>query len=679
MTARFRVAARVGCKRGLATALPDEWPSCFRHESGADIQNPAYRPSGVLTAVRCDLSNRLRKIVILAAFLLWAGPAALAAELALPMDSKAVLGYLDMMIDWRHRATSIETPYSLPQELLFRNTLQQHTTKAARASFDFASALAVIIEENAAPEAPKPVVAPTAANQRQQRGIGQAVIRIQQRIQKLQGEEMEAKTPIERKNIEGLIRLEQEHLNLLKTIARTVGSADEDNQTLTEKIQQLSGAIPDEESEQHKPEGQAAIVAAPAAPAATSGIAGLIGRIYGFVRERSAVSRQLAETQALYEANRKYSQAVRTAVQAIMAQGDDIRAAGQVTENPAVPPATATAPPTAAAAVPVKPPPSYDDLVLQMKQYSAVAVAISRVNMTLRTCTNDLNDWIDLLSQHIRDLLSMLAWRVAMLALLIFGIIGLSMVAQRATKRYVLDDRRQTQLRTVRRGVAAIAIAITVFIGFFTDLGSLATFAGLFTAGMAVALQTPILSVISYFNFFGPFGIRLGDRLTVANVTGKVIQITPLRFSMMELRESDLGYLPSGRVVGFANSVLFQPAPFFRQTNSTNFVWSEISLTLDPSIDYEEAFKKLSAVVQKVYGRHSDVIKKQEAAFQSLTRFKAEVSVPQMYLKITGNGIVMVIRYAVQREHEREVNLEMNSELLAAIKRDPKLKFVNIN
>src|SRR5262249_54453858 len=155
--------------------------------------------------------------------------------------------------------------------------------------------------------------------------------------------------------------------------------------------------------------------------------------------------------------------------------------------------------------------------------------------------------------------------------------------------------------------------------------------------------------------------------------------ITPLRFSMMELRDSDLGYLPSGRVVGFANAVLFQPTPFFRQTNSTNFVWSEVNLTLDPSVDYEDAFTKLTMVVQQVYDRHSDVIKKQEAAFQTLTRFKAEVSVPQMYLKITGSGVVMVIRYAVQREHEREVNLEMTRGLLAAIKRDPKLKFVNIS
>jgi len=637
--------------------------------------------------VWCDVNNKVRKIVILAAVLLWVGPAALAAELTLPMDGKAVLGYLDMMIDWRHRTTSIETPYSLPQELLFRNTLQQHSAKTLRASFDFASALAVIIEENAKPEAPKPVVAPTAANQQQQRGIGQAIARVQQRIQQLQGEEDAAKNAIDRKNIEGQVRLEQEHLNLLKTIARTVGSSDEDNQTLAEKIQQLSGAIPDEDAEQQKSGGPEAIVAAPAAPASTAGIAGLIGRIYGFIEERSALRTQLIETQTLYDANRKYSQAVRTAVQAIMKQGDDIRAAGSqlppgpVTSPAAVPGTPVAAPASATSGTPVAPstPPSYDDLVNQMKQYSAVAVALSRVNMTLRTCTNDLNDWTDLVSQHIRDLFRMLAWRVGMLALLIAAIIGLSMVAQRATKRYVLDDRRQTQLRTVRRGIVGIAIAITIFIAFFTDFGSLATFAGLFTAGMAVALQTPILSVISYFNFFGPFGIRLGDRLTVAGVTGKVIQITPLRFSMMELRDSDLGYLPSGRVVGFANSVLFQPTPFFRQTNSTNFVWSEVSLTLDPSVDYEDAFKKLTGVVQKVYDRHSDVIKKQEAAFQSLTRFKAEVSVPQMYLKITGSGVVMVIRYAVQREHEREVNLEMTRELLAAIKRDPKLKFVNIS
>ncbi len=82
--------------------------------------------------------------------------------------------------------------------------------------------------------------------------------------------------------------------------------------------------------------------------------------------------------------------------------------------------------------------------------------------------------------------------------------------------------------------------------------------------------------------------------------------------------------------------------------------------------------------MKKVYAKHSDEIKRQEMALQKLTNFPAEVSVPQTYLKITGTGIVMVIRYAVQRDQKKDLHLRMTDELLMAIKKDPALKFVNI-
>jgi hypothetical protein len=41
----FRLAARVGCAKHLATNAPDEWPYTVKATSWG--QNPAYRPTGV--------------------------------------------------------------------------------------------------------------------------------------------------------------------------------------------------------------------------------------------------------------------------------------------------------------------------------------------------------------------------------------------------------------------------------------------------------------------------------------------------------------------------------------------------------------------------------------------------------------------------------------------------------
>jgi len=42
---------------------------------------------------------------------------------------------------------------------------------------------------------------------------------------------------------------------------------------------------------------------------------------------------------------------------------------------------------------------------------------------------------------------------------------------------------------------------------------------------VAVALQTVILSGVAYFFFIGRFGVRVGDRVTITNITGDVIEI----------------------------------------------------------------------------------------------------------------------------------------------------------
>jgi hypothetical protein len=170
----------------------------------------------------------------------------------------------------------------------------------------------------------------------------------------------------------------------------------------------------------------------------------------------------------------------------------------------------------------------------------------------------------------------------------------------------------------------------------------------------------------------------VGDRITISGVTGRVMQIGMVRFYLMEVERSEVGFIPTGRVVGFPNSILFQPTPFFHQVPGTNFVWTEINLTLAPSVDHITAHKKIHEVVSRVYASQRDFIQLQETALNHFTRFKAQMAEPQMYMRITGSGLVMTIRYAVQREQETEVHLKMTEELLAVVKRDPELKFVGV-
>src|SRR5205807_7670792 len=85
------------------------------------------------------------------------------------------------------------------------------------------------------------------------------------------------------------------------------------------------------------------------------------------------------------------------------------------------------------------------------------------------------------------------------------------------------EPRRRNQLLMVRKVTTWVLVAVIVGLTFVTELSSFATFAGLLTAGVAVAMQSVLVSIVGYFFLIGKYGIRVGDRVQIGNVSGEVI------------------------------------------------------------------------------------------------------------------------------------------------------------
>ena len=80
------------------------------------------------------------------------------------------------------------------------------------------------------------------------------------------------------------------------------------------------------------------------------------------------------------------------------------------------------------------------------------------------------------------------------------GILALfSELWRRFIYRYVQDVRRRRQILILRRFVVYFLMGLVIILGFVSEFSSLATFAGFITAGLAVGLQTILLSVAAYF------------------------------------------------------------------------------------------------------------------------------------------------------------------------------------
>jgi len=285
--------------------------------------------------------------------------------------------------------------------------------------------------------------------------------------------------------------------------------------------------------------------------------------------------------------------------------------------------------------------------------------------------TSGVTEWHATVDSELDDVFRSLLLRVGALLFAVTVILTASEFWRRATFRYVPDARRRAQFLLLRRIVVALALTFFIVFALVTEIGSIATFAGFITAGLAVALQNVILSVAAYFFLIGKYGVRVGDRVQISGINGDVIDIGLVRLHLMELGDDGQS---TGRVVVFSNAVLFQPtANFFKQIPGSNFSWHQVSLTLSAGSDYQAAEARLMKAVQGVYERVRGSLDAQHARISKELTVTVSELVPRSRVRLTESGLEVVIRFPVPLESAVTIDDEVSRAVLAAVKAAPEL------
>jgi small-conductance mechanosensitive channel len=305
-------------------------------------------------------------------------------------------------------------------------------------------------------------------------------------------------------------------------------------------------------------------------------------------------------------------------------------------------------------------------------------IPLSKQTILLDLYKRSLGSWRDSVKSEYSTVLRNLLIRLGVLAFMLAMIVGLAELWRRAIFRYVHDVRRRYQFMLLRKVGMWFLISIVVAFAFASELGSLATFAGLMTAGIAVALQNVILSVAGYFYLIGKYGVRVGDRVQISGVTGEVVDIGLVRLHLMELATAGTDVQPTGRVVVFSNSVVFQPtAGLYKQIPGTNFVWHQITLILAPEGNYREIESRLMGAVDSVFQEFKDSLEQQRRRMQHSLSIVGEFSLhPTSHFHLTQVGLEVAIRYPLELDKAAEIDDKITRALLEAIQRPPKLKLV---
>jgi small-conductance mechanosensitive channel len=632
------------------------------------------------TAIRFPTITRLAPLALVAVAL-GGVLAADAPPASIRITGDDVIGYLNQSIDWYRHLPAEEDIATDPTDILFVNDDRQTANQIVRLSFDFGRAAAQVLATQTTPPASQ---APS--NSRFQ-NLLQAAARTDDLIRQTQAEIDQVRNKLDRargrehqmsqvtlEELQSELALAQARSEALHNILQftNAGSTAKSSGNLVAQVQELQRSVPEvtvtasgaaAADAQNKAAATTAATGAPANPRRQqpSGLLALVTDLFSLTRKVHTIDESIITTESLAQTAQNLRTPLRENVSTLVQRGNVLAQQADTSDVAGLQQQKR----------------ELDALTAQFKQTSSMMLPLSKQTVLFDLYKSNLTRWRGAVKTQYQVDLKNLGLRLMVLTLVLGTFLALGEVWKRATFRYVHDFRRRYQFLLLRRILLWFVIAITIAFALATEIGSLATFAGLITAGIAVALQNVILAVAGYFFLIGRYGVRVGDRVQISGVTGDVLDIGLVRIHLMEMSGSGNYMQPTGRVVVFSNSIVFQPtASFYKQIPGTNFLWHEVSLTLAPDSDIQMAESRLLGAVEKIYAQYKDRIEQEYRQMQTQLNVRAVAPKPVSRLRLAQSGLEVVIRYPVELDNAAEIDDRITRELLNALGQEPRLRLV---
>ncbi len=576
--------------------------------------------AALIAAKRCTV----RFVVGIGVALLFCVPGGFAQQQQ-PLDSEAVINHLNAVIKL-YRNTSAELQAGgAPSDVIYQDSEKNFTTQVVQLAFQAARAEAAAIRATEKHGAPNTSSAQSSAqvearNKARITDVQSKIDALDKQIASAPKHKRDALVA-QKQALEGELNLDNAVQDVIqKRAAFMENGGDTGADGLEGRIDQLAHSVPgvfaatnDQKSgTQPKPTTQS-----DANKQTPSGLVSQALALYGAITSVHQIDQLNEQTAGVRQTANELRQPLRDALVADITKARDLT--DQATSGKVSP----------------APPQQFQDLTDHFKRLSAVVLPLSQEIVVLDQASANLVEWRTAILRESKYAARALFVRVGMILLALGIVLALSEMWRRLTYKYIHDARRRRQFLLMRRFVVGFLIGVVLILGFVSEFSSLATFAGFVTAGIAVGLQSVLLSVAAYFFVVGRYGIHVGDRVSVSGVTGDVIDISLIRLYLMELAGTGIDLYPTGRVVVFSNSVLFQATtPLFKQIPGTEYAWHEVVFDLVPGGNHKLGSREIVPSGYSMHDQYREGFERQRGLVERRIEVQLKTPGPETRLQI---------------------------------------------
>lgn len=203
---------------------------------------------------------------------------------------------------------------------------------------------------------------------------------------------------------------------------------------------------------------------------------------------------------------------------------------------------------------------------------------------------------------------------------------------------------------------------------------SLATYLGLLSAGLAIALKDPITNLMGWAFILWRRVFEVGDRIEIAGHSGDVIDQRIFQFTLIEIGNWVDAEQSTGRILHVPNGMIFTEV-LANYTKGSEFIWNEIPVL----ITFESNWEKAKAILTEIADRHTERFTQgaqesfEKAARQYMLNYGTLGST--VYTSVKDSGVLLTVRYLCRPRQRRNSAQTIWEEILHAFARDENIDF----
>jgi small-conductance mechanosensitive channel len=209
-------------------------------------------------------------------------------------------------------------------------------------------------------------------------------------------------------------------------------------------------------------------------------------------------------------------------------------------------------------------------------------------------------------------------------------------------KRRQVDPALRFRVRRTSGYVATTLVLLVTGALWLHGFQSIATFAGLVSAGVAIALKDVMACVAGWIFILWRKPFELGDRIEIDGVRGDVVDIGLLHHSLMEIGNWIAGDDRTGRVLHVPNSSVLSSIVANYNKGWYQHIWDELAVL----VTFESNWKEARRLLQGIVGVSAELNQASELRPGATAYLVMDASTqPSVSLSVKDSGIQLTARY----------------------------------